>query len=143
MIGWIWFALVQILSLLAMVLGWIVLIPFCLAQAWTMDTISTKDGRLIDRWSWHPLNQIYDNVEDGVSGQTALVWINGSLTHYMPNAWAPWRAYCWSAWRNSCDSLKYVFRWSNGPFHRWQKGTFYVQAGWNTSGLPVLSMGRI
>lgn len=143
MIGWLWFVVVQLFSLLAMVIGWIVLIPFCLAQAWTMDTISTKDGRLIDRWSWHPLNRIYYNVEDGVSGQTALVWVNGALTHYMPHAWAPWRAYCWSAWRNSCDSLKYVFHWSKGPFRRWEKGAFYFQAGWNSSGLPVLSMGRV
>ena len=141
--AWIWFALVQAVSLLAMVLGWILLIPFCLAQAWRESAISNKDGRSIDIWSWKPLNLLYGNPEDGVSGQAALIWVNGALSIYKPNAWAPWRAYCWSAWRNSADNLKYVFKWIGGPFKRWQNGVFYVQLGWNTDGLPVLSAGRM
>jgi len=139
--AWLWFAIVQLVMLAATVLGWLLLIPFCLAQAWIADASSIKDGRPIDRWSWKPLNSIYGNMEDGVSGQTALIWVNGSLSYYRPRAWAPWRAYLWSAWRNSADGLKYAFLWKNGPFCRKEWKRWYIQLGWNTSGLPVLSAG--
>lgn len=144
--GWLWFVIVQLISLVAMVLGWLVLIPFCLGQAWTISTLSgsIKDGRHIDHWNAGWLRYVYDNPEDGVSGQQALVCnTDGQLVSYMPHAWAPWRAYCWSAWRNSADNLKYVFKRTGGPFRRWQIGDFYLQAGWNTNGLPVLSAGLI
>lgn len=141
--AWTWFAVVQLICLVATLVGWVLLIPFCLARAWVTDVTSNKDGRPIDRWRWKPLNLIYGNPEDGVSGQTALIWVNGSLSFYMRDAWAPWRAYLWSAWRNSADNLKYAFQWSGGPFRRWQSRTLYVQLGWNTSGLPVISAGRL
>lgn len=141
--GWTYFAIVQIVSIVFTAIGWILLIPFCVAQAWTVDAISTKDGRPIDRWNWRTLGRIYGNPEDGVSGQTALVWDNGQLVFYLPHSASSWRAYRWSAIRNSCDNLKYVFQWQGGPFRRWEKGAFYFQAGWNSSGLPVLSMGRV
>lgn len=141
--AWIYFALVQLVSLIAMVLGWIVLIPFCLAQAWTLDDKSIKDQRPIDRWTWRPLNAVYGNREDGPSGQTALIWVNGVLSPYMPHAWAPWRAYCWSAWRNSCDNLKYVFAWKDGPFKQWTVLGRQQHAGWrleNGFNVPVISL---
>src|SRR5690348_18401642 len=59
---------------------------------------SIKDGsRPIDRWKWRWVGLAFDNLEDGVSGAQALVWVDGQLVPYMPNAWAPWRAHCWSA----------------------------------------------
>lgn len=104
----------QAVQLLAMVLGWVVLIPVCLAKAWKPGEKSIKDWREIDLWKWEWLNYFCGNPEDGVSGGQAL--INGNQP-YMPNAWFDaWRAYCWSAWRNSCDNLKYVFSIpGNGP----------------------------
>jgi hypothetical protein len=116
-IGWLWFTVVQLIQLLATVLGWVVLIPFCLTHAWYVSAIpSVKDNqRRVDRWRFAPVGFLYDNPEDGVSGIYALIWINGVLSPYMPDAPAWWRAYCWSAWRNSCDNLKYVFAWSKGP----------------------------
>lgn len=141
--SWIWFAIVQLISLLAMILGLIVLIPFCLAQAWTLDAKSIKDGRPIDRWSWQPLNLIYGNPEDGVSGQTALIWVSATLQDsYMPNTWAPWRAYCWSAWRNSTGGLKYLFAWQNGPLKEFTLLGTRHKIGWqeeNGRKVPVLS----
>lgn len=143
--GWIWFVIVQLICLLATVLGWVVLVPFCLAQAWTLSTLSgsVKDGRPIDHWNAGWLRALYDNPEDGVSGAQALVWSGGKLEPFMPGAWPPWRAYCWSAWRNSADNLKYVFKWVGGPFYRWENGKFYAQAGWYPNGFPVLSAGRM
>lgn len=142
--GWSYFALVQLVSIFAMVIGWGVLIPFCLFKAWA-PTDSIEVGRKIDRWTFAPLNSIYGNREDGVSGSCALVWnsTGTSRVPYRPNAWAPWRAYVWSGWRNSADNLKYLFAWKNGPFYRWSNSKFFFQAGWNASGFPVLSIGRI
>jgi hypothetical protein len=142
-VGWIYFAVVQIIALVAMVIGWFLLIPFCLAQSYGLST-SVNDGRLIDTWRYSWLQAVYGNPEDGVSGRTALIWLNGvTQGPYMPDAWAPWRAYCWSAWRNSADNLKYVFAWNGGPFYRWANSKYFFQAGWNASGAPVLSAGRI
>lgn len=138
---WAWFALVQLVSLLATVIGWFVLIPFCLAQAWTSEKP--------DQWNWKPLNSVYGNPEDGVSGKDALIWNTGGTAKvpYQPTAWAPWRAYCWSAWRNSADSLKFVFAWANGPLKQWQFSAFgreiSIKAGWEkqtTSTVPVFSI---
>ena len=142
--SWTWFAVVQLISLAATVVGWIVLIPFCLASAWA-PAVSPINGRQIDRWRFGPLNWIFGNSEDGVSGQRAIVWNEDGTVQvpFMPGAWAPWRAYVWSAWRNSSDALKYVFAWKGGPFVRREWRGWFVQLGWNTSGLPVISAGRV
>lgn len=140
--AWLWFAAVQLISLVATVVGWIVLIPFCLGRLWLLDmqAKSIKDGRFIDTWDLPFIQAIYGNPEDGVSGAQAL--INGSEP-YMPDAWPPLRAYCWSALRNSCDNLKYVFAWKDGPFKQW---TFFGRpqhAGWqmeNGFNVPVISL---
>lgn len=144
--AWMWFAVVQLICLIAMLVGWLLLIPFCLAQAWVADVISIKDGRAIDRWQWRPLNLIYGNPEDGVSGQTAFIWVNGSLSFYRLGVWSPWRAYLWSAWRNSADNLKYVFAWKAGPYKEWVYTLFGKQhtakVGWqeeNGFNVPVIS----
>jgi hypothetical protein len=139
LMAWLWFAVVQLILLVATVGGWFLLIPFCLLHAWIQpDTKSIKDDRLIDRW--YLINFVYGNREDGVSGQQAL--INGNQP-YMPNAWAPWRAYCWSALRNSCDNLKYVFAWKAGPFKQWTLFGRPQHAGWqmeNGFNVPVISL---
>lgn len=117
-LGWIWYISVQLIMLFFMVLGWFLLLPFCLLNDWTvgaMDLKSIKDGRPIDKWNGPVLNFIYGNPEDGVSGRYAIIYLNGNASPYKPNASAWWRAYCWSALRNSCDNLKYVFAWPRGP----------------------------
>jgi hypothetical protein len=127
--GWIWYVIVQLIMMEFTILGWFLLLPFCLTHAWfrgTIALVSIKDKRPIDAWKWNLLNYVYANPEDGVSGQCAIIYNNGLPGPYMPNAPAWWRAYCWSAWRNSCDSLKYRFAWGNGPqavlFNRWKVG---------------------
>jgi hypothetical protein len=95
----------------AQLLGLVVLVPFCLLQAWepceSTDNPYGRKPRTISRWSWAPLNAIYGNPEDGVSGGEALIWNSTGTARvpYMPGAWAPWRAYCWSAGRNRADQL--------------------------------------
>lgn len=142
--SWLWFLIVQLISLAATVVGWLLLIPFCLREAWVpVDSIEV--GRKTDRWALKCFNWVYGNPEDGVSGKCALVWNKEGTARvsFMPNAWAPWRAYVWSGWRNSADNLKYVFAWKGGPFYRWANSKFFFQIGWNPSGFPVLSAGRL
>lgn len=150
---WLKFIAIQLVMLLATVVGWFLLIPFCLIQAWsdwdhTPDSsipLLAKDGRWIDQWSAPLLRPIYNNPEDGVSGKAALVWNKEGTAKvpYMPGAWAPWRAYCWSAWRNSADNLKYVFADPKGPlvtfklFGRTAKIGYQTENGHN---VPVLSL---
>jgi len=142
-LAWLWFVVVQIISLTATILGWFILIPFCLTSAWSERAVMSINPEVKDSlsvWSWHPLNWIYGNPEDGVSGREALVWNKEGTAkeRYMPNAWAPWRAYVWSAWRNSADNLKYVFAWENGPFV--QIGRHKLGWQWeNGYKVPVLS----
>jgi hypothetical protein len=116
-LGWVWYVTVQSIMFVAMVVGWLFLWIPCVLHAWKRAAaVSIKDGRAIDLWSWFPLNYVYGNPEDGVSGAQALIGdATGQLVPYLPNATAWRRAYLWSGWRNSCDNLKYVFQWANGP----------------------------
>lgn len=150
---WVWFVVIQLISLVFLLIGLLVLIPFCLAQRWHMEGHSIKDGRPIDRWNSELLNFIYGNPEDGVSGQQALIWEGDELVHYLPDAGPSWRAYKWSALRNSCGGLKYVFGRLGcvGPYI---EGTFTLRGhpysysmGWkvlNTHwNVPVISANRM
>jgi hypothetical protein len=155
--AWAWFAVVQLVQLLATVIGWVLLIPFCLTQAWTtrapvigdsMFVRSIKDGRVIDRWSFAPLNAVYGNPEDGVSGAHAIIWGNGveiplgKQGPYMAGANPIWRAYCWNA-RNSAASLKYIFAWEAGPYIQVPLFGRTLRAGWQHEiggKVPVLSL---
>ena len=102
-----------------MVLGYFLLIPFCLAQSWERD-ISTinpfgRTPRPISLWRNAWLISIYGNREDGVSGEEALIWpdpaqpgagpLGDGRVLYRPNTWAPLRAWLWSAWRNSVNEV--------------------------------------
>lgn len=132
--AWGYFWLAQLASIAATLVGYVLLLPFCLAQAWEMSPVPSIGQKPwltrgpIDRWRWAPLNAVYGNPEDGVSGQTALIWGSGTeaghLVSYMPGAAAWRRAYAWSAWRNSADNLKYVFQWRGAQPAPYKSGTF-------------------
>jgi hypothetical protein len=107
----------QIPQFLAQLLGFVLLIWPCYRAAWTINAVSNKtwgpphedlNGRVIDTWNWKWLNRWYGNPEDGVSGRFALVWNGPELVRYNPTG-SRWKAYVWSAWRNSSDALKYDF----------------------------------
>lgn len=153
-LGWIYFAISQIVSGIFTLLGFVILLPFCITNAWEPSpTPSINDGRIIDEWTWKPLNYIYGNPEDGVSGQKALIWTSGTTRgEYLPKASAWWRAYSWSALRNSTGGLKYIFQWrgSNPPYasgafdafdYHWTWGL-----GWKLENkkylLPVMSIPK-
>jgi len=109
--GWLFAQAVMFIVALA---GLVVLIPFCLAHSWETKERSLKDNRPIDRWSWLLLDAFYGNPEDGVSGKQALVYGDqpykpSTLTGLKGWLFDSWRAYSWSALRNSADALKYHY----------------------------------
>jgi hypothetical protein len=132
----------------------VVLLPFCLAQSFQLTMspfVKTPAQRIVDKWKWEPLNAIYGNPEDGVSGRFAVIWGSGAdegkQVQYMPDAPAWKRAYCWSALRNTADGLKYKFAW-DGPLATGTVLGRHYQIGWKarstTQGtgpaLPVISI---
>ncbi len=133
---WVLYWLMQLFMVtMGKIVGLLLIFP-CLFQAWEIsDKPSINDGRKIDKWTWTPLNWIWGNPEDGVSGQTALVWINGvTRVEYWRTCPANWiRAMAWSWWRNGADQLKYWFQWrgTNPPL---VEGSFHALGrDWNYS----------
>lgn len=145
-IHWTYFVLIQLISFICTLIGYVVLLPMCLFRAWEKSpTPSINDGRTIDRWSLHFMNAIWGNPEDGVSGQTALVWEGATRVEYWLSCKYDWvRAYAWSAWRNSCNNLKYVFALANGPYWSGKVGYLQVGMGWKIENgkywVPVFSV---
>ena len=92
-----------------MAAGIFILIWPCFRRQWheVQSTVQWYDRpqRTIDAWDSAWLQSIYGNPEDGVSGRYALINPAGTQEPYMPGAWVPWRAYCWSAFRNSTNML--------------------------------------
>jgi hypothetical protein len=112
----------QLISWWATILGWFLLVWPCYKQRWVADAVSTNTvittRTTIDRWQSKWLNPIWGNPEDGVSGAYAVIRdaTGGEVPGgYMPFHDPRWRAYLWSAWRNSADGLKYLLEWSDGP----------------------------
>jgi hypothetical protein len=143
---WLKFVAVQLVMLLATIVGWFLLIPFCYKRHWVVwKRKSIKDGRPIDEWVYDWVQAIYGNPEDGVSGRTALVWNKegSAQTAYAPTRVVWLNAYLWSAWRNSADNLKYVFADPKGPlitfklFSRTCKVGYQMENGYN---VPVFSL---
>lgn len=133
--GWLWFAVVQLIALLATVIGWILLAPPAALQCWKTRESMYFPTKQIPVWRGGWLTWIWGNEEDGVIGNAA---------HQMRYRKNPrLGAYLWSAWRNSANNLRFVFRWQGGPFCRREFRGWYVQAGWYPNGFPVLSAGRI
>jgi hypothetical protein len=78
---------------------------------------------------------LWGNAEDGVTGPQFY-----RAQH--PNE--RWCAYLWSAWRNSCNNLRWIVAWRTGPFFRKEWHGWYFQAGFRQdTGWPVLSAGKI
>lgn len=131
-VGWLWFVIIQILSLCLMVVGWIVLIPFVLLKSWHTGNSPVYSDRNITMWNLSILDKIYGNWEDGVVPPD---W-------YMTGINTLWRTYMWTAWRNSTNNLRWIFLWKDGPWFQYRNKGYYFQAGWRPdTGWYVLSAG--
>lgn len=132
--GWPAFVLVQILSFVLMVIGWVLLLPWSIDRAWFPCVTAKSDGRLVTCWRSRWLDVIYGNWEDGC--------LPHARNHYLEGRPDWLRAYLWSAWRNSTNNLRWAFQWKGGPWLQIRRWGWYFQAGWRPSnGWPVLSAG--
>jgi hypothetical protein len=140
--GAIAFLAAQNVAALAMVVGWVLLLPWAARRAWVFGSSSHYPGKIVTRWDANWLQAVWGNWEDGVTG------VGTSKGEYLPFASDWWRAYMWSAWRNSANNLRFILRWygaEGAPFYRYvtPSGRWYFQAGWFAdNGFPVLSAGR-
>jgi hypothetical protein len=109
-IAWIWFAICQVFAFVVLMpLGWLIvgLAVLCGAHTDMPVTASIKPmpGReYIDRWTW-PINAIYGNPEDGVTGMDAL---GPSWTGFYNPTGSRWLAFKWSGLRNWADGFNYI-----------------------------------
>lgn len=114
------FVLIQLASLLLFIPGLLV----CAFAPWH---ITEGKGH------WPTLCWLFDNKEDGIFGK-------GPQTRM--------QAIYWAGLRNYANNLRFVPGVSKIGRPLWRKtwgdipGGFYFQAGWNSSGYPVLSGGR-
>lgn len=124
--GWIYFLGIELFATVLMVIGWPLLAILCALNIMHQEA----DGK----WHYPHLFWLWCNEEDGLKPQ----WYNPEGSR--------WKAYLWSAWRNSSNNVRYLTLWIGGPFYRWEspgKG-WYFQCGFKpVTGWPVLSAGRI
>lgn len=109
----------------------------CLPLAYFRVTKADSNGVLHwrPRWAW-----LWDNLEDGVHP--------GWYAAQFPN-WGDWKiTFVWTAKRNPVNNLRFVPGISKVGRPLWRKtwgekpGGWYLMAGWNSSGYPVMSGGR-
>lgn len=133
-LGWIWFALVQLIELVFLLAGLVLLAPLAATRCWITRESKYFPGRQVTAWRGGWFTWAWCNDEDGVTGADFY------RARFRDDRLC---AYCWSALRNPANNLRFVFKWIGGPFYRWENGKFYAQAGWYPNGFPVLSAGRM
>lgn len=116
-LAWAWYALCALFGFFVLMpLGWVVVGAACILKAWKFpyaNSIKPLTGRKqIDGWAW-PINAVYGNPEDGVSGVDAYgpSWIDS----YNPMG-SRWRAFRWSGLRNWAAGFNYLtWPWKGAP----------------------------
>jgi len=148
---WVRFAAVQGVQWFFAVVGWFLLLPLCLAHAWEQGEAGVGPIRTIDKWKWKWVDEIWGNPADGVSGQYAHTegYTDGHAiaVPYMLGARPWWRAYCWSAFRNSTNMLNYRFAYTGEMPQPFKTGFWAYGRQWrigyqleNGYYVPVLSI---
>lgn len=115
--AWLYFALCELFALVVLFpLGLLIVGAACICRAWSsaavQPSINPQPGRPdVDVWEW-PINAVYGNPEDGVSGEDAL----GSWVGFYNPTGSRWRAFMWSALRNPANGFNYpTWRWAATP----------------------------
>ncbi len=124
------FVLIQLVAAVLAIVG----IPVCAYLALThvesaaLPVGPWRVGHWRPKWAW-----IWDNDIDGIYGPGK------------PRT--RWQSFYWTALRNPCNNLRFVKGISQVGRPLWRKtwgprpGGWDAQAGWNSSGYPVLSAG--
>lgn len=132
---WYWGCMA--VALILFFVGLVVVGAACLFKAWRFPYARSikpfKDRELVDGWKW-PINLIYGNPEDGVSGIDAY----GPSWTDSYNPWGTrWRAFVWSGLRNWANGLNYItWPWASAPpcvkktYRTPWRSTRELQLGW-------------
>ena len=121
------FGLIQAVSLVLTLIGLPVVGILAFTRSWTI--VAGKP-----QWKGGVFTWIWGNLEDGIVGPGMTL--------------NRWNAFYWAGIRNPCNNLRYARGVSKVGRPLWRKtwgakpGGWYVAAGWNNSGFPVLSGGR-
>lgn len=131
------FVVIQFAALLLAIVG----VPICAALALVkLSALGALRPPAPQLWHWPRWAWIWDNDEDGVDPD----WYRAAHPTWSP----PFREFMWTAIRNPVNNLRRVSGVSAKGRPLWRKtwgatpGGWYAQAGWNSSGFPVLSAGR-
>lgn len=127
------FTVIQTVALALAILGLPIVAVAAATGSWYYAEQPTRMvGHWRHKWMW-----LWDNEEDG---------IYGDQDGYGGRMW--WNIFYWSALRNSVNNFRFCKYVSGKGRPLWRKtwgprpGGWYVAAGWNASGYPVLSGGR-
>lgn len=113
-LGWAWYVLMQLVGI-PLFVGGLVIVGIA---AWR-NAITDKPAQdsikpllnyhrfTVDRWIW-PINAVYGNPEDGVSGIDAYGgdWGSGPFNGTTPPS--RWKAFVWSGIRNWAAGFNYI-----------------------------------
>lgn len=143
--GWIWYVILQTVTWIALFpTGVILCAVLAYSRLWYTRASRYYPDRQVTVWRGGWLTWLWGCEENGVDPGDQLVV--GGTAKYLPDASPSWRAYMWTAWRNSVGNLCWVTSWKGGPW--WQihftvRGEpWYAQAGFRPdNGWPVLSAG--
>lgn len=130
MIWFIWFVLIQFVSIILQLIGF----PICAALAWGRfwrSAVSPVTGKPIQVWP--KIFWLWSNDEDGVMP----AWYVLSN----PERSLSMNVFVWTSWRNSVDNLRFVPGVSGKGRPLWTytfRGTLY-HYGWETDGWPTWS----
>jgi hypothetical protein len=130
-VGWLWFLCIQMIALIAMVIGWVLLIPLSVFRLWRPRKSRIYPDRQVLVWRGGWLTWIWGNEEEGVCGPASYNLM-----------YSEWDTYLWSAWRNSANNLRFIFAWPQGPYFEYSIKGWYFAVGFKPiTGWPVLSAG--
>jgi len=111
-LAWIYYALCMLFAVAALFpLGLLIVGAACVFKAWTptatvpsINPLLKYDRFEVDSWTW-PINAIYGNPEDGVSGIDAFgpSWVGPYNTRG-----SRWEAFRWSGLRNWANGFGYI-----------------------------------
>lgn len=138
------FIFIQVVALILAITG----LPVCAYLAyvygrrrmWRARATAGADGGTPGNWHFPAWAWVWSNDVDGVDPS----W----YTNANPTWSASKRIFRWTALRNPVNNFRFVRGVSKVGRPLWRKtwgakpGGYYVQAGWNASGFPVLSLGR-
>lgn len=124
--GWLYWLAYQLLALQLTAFGIVIVGVLAYFRAWRTreSRLPAFRGRTVTAWRFEPLTTLFGNDEDGVTGPD---W-------YLPDADPRWRAFVWSALRNSANGMRLLpgafVVLEHAPTYREHRRGYVATYGW-------------